>query len=82
MTIPAIPSQRSAPASLTKAGRNPSGTCPECGSERMTALAMTLTDGTPVDFASCHACEHRQWTHEGQALSFTDVITRATKQKV
>jgi DNA-directed RNA polymerase subunit M/transcription elongation factor TFIIS len=74
----AVPSQR---ASLTQAGTNPSGLCPECGSARMTALIMTLTDGTPVQFASCHECEHRQWTHDGSAIAFADVITRATKQK-
>jgi hypothetical protein len=22
---------------------------------------MTLTDGTPVDFTSCHRCEHKTW---------------------
>ena len=82
-----IPSQRTAspstqPASLTQAGVNHSGQCPECGSDRVTALAMTLTDGTPVRFASCHRCEHRHWSHEGRALSFSDVITRATKTKV
>jgi hypothetical protein len=43
---------------------------------------MTLTDGTPVQFASCHECEHRHWSHEGRALALTDVITKATKQKV
>ena len=83
-----IPTQRTSsapvaqPASLTQAGTAPSGTCPECGSERVTSLAMTLTDGTPVRFASCHRCEHRHWSHEGRTLSFSDVITRATKQKV
>jgi len=70
------------PASLTQAGVTPSGLCPECGSDRVTALAMTLTDGTPVRFASCHRCEHRHWSHEGRNLSFADVIARATKQKV
>jgi hypothetical protein len=48
----------------------------------MTALAMTLTDGTPVQFASCHDCEHRHWMHDGHTLEFTDVIARATKTKV
>jgi DNA-directed RNA polymerase subunit M/transcription elongation factor TFIIS len=85
--IPMIPVQRTAspvttPASLTQAGASPSGQCPECGSDRVTALAMTLTDGTPVQFSSCHRCEHRHWSHEGRALSFSDVITRATKLKV
>jgi formate dehydrogenase maturation protein FdhE len=80
-----IPVQRSAstttaPASLTQA--RPSGTCPACTSSRLTVLAMTLTDGTPVRFASCHDCEHRSWSHEGEELQFADVIARATKQKV
>jgi len=78
-----IPSQRtSSPASLTQAGATPSGTCPECGSSRLTTLAMTLTDGTPVRFSSCHECEHRTWVHEGGELQFADVIARATKVKV
>jgi hypothetical protein len=82
-----IPAQRNAvptasPASLTQAGTAPSGVCPSCSGSRVTALAMTLTDGTPVRFASCHDCEHRSWSHEGQELAFADVISRATKQRV
>jgi transcription elongation factor Elf1 len=69
------------PSSLTKAGTAPSGSCPECGSVRVTSLAMTLTDGTPVEFASCHNCEHRHWSYEGQVLAFADVITRTTRTK-
>jgi transcription elongation factor Elf1 len=81
-----IPLQRptsnaASPASLTQAGTAPSGNCPECGSDRVTALAMTLTDGTPVEFASCHNCEHRHWAHEGDVLGFADVITRTTKPR-
>ena len=68
------------PASLTQAGTAPSGNCPDCGSARVTALAMTLTDGTPVEFASCHDCEHRHWAHQGEVLAFADVITRTTKR--
>jgi len=80
-----IPAQRTAsptatPASLTQA--RPSGTCPSCASTRLTVLGMTLTDGTPVRFASCHDCEHRSWSHEGEELAFADVIARATKTKV
>jgi len=79
-----IPVQRGAttatPSSLTQA--RPTGTCPACASARLTVLAMTLTDGTPVRFASCHDCEHRSWSHEGEELQFADVIARATKQKV
>jgi formate dehydrogenase maturation protein FdhE len=54
--------------------------CPACGSVRLTSLAMTLTDGTPVSFTSCRACEHRAWNHEGGALALADVLTRTRKQ--
>ena len=70
------------PASLTQAGAAPLGHCPSCRGGRVTALSMTLTDGTPVTFVSCHDCEHRAWNHDGVALEFTDVLARATKQKV
>ena len=77
-----IPSQRTtSPTSLTQAGASRGGSCPSCGSSRLTSLAMTLTDGTPVRFSSCHECEHRTWTHDGGELQFTDVLARATKVK-
>lgn len=47
--------------SLTQAGARADIVCDECGSERITHLAMTLTDGTPVEFVSCHRCEHKTW---------------------
>ena len=43
---------------------------------------MTLTDGTPVNFSSCHNCEHRVWADDAGRLDFADVLTRATKRKV
>jgi hypothetical protein len=47
--------------SLTQAGARSDVTCAACGGERVTHLAMTLTDGTPVEFVSCHTCEHKTW---------------------
>jgi hypothetical protein len=47
--------------SLTQSGARSDVTCAECDSERVTHLAMTLTDGTPVEFVSCHRCEHKTW---------------------
>ena len=47
--------------SLTQPGARAGASCRACGSDRVTAIAMTLTDGSPVDFASCHRCEHRTW---------------------
>jgi DNA-directed RNA polymerase subunit M/transcription elongation factor TFIIS len=77
-----IPDQRDAtPSSLTRPGARAGQSCPSCGSERVTALAMTLTDGTPVTFCSCHACEHKIWSDASGALDFADVLTRTAKKK-
>ncbi len=56
--------------------------CDKCASTRVTAITMTLTDGSIVDFASCHACEHKSWTQSGRPLDITSVLTKATKVKV
>lgn len=77
-----IPGQRSAqPSSLTRPGASTGATCPSCGSARLTHLSMTLTDGTPVNFSSCHNCEHRVWADNAGRLDFADVLNRATKRK-
>jgi predicted metal-binding protein len=31
-------------------------TCAQCSGTRVTRISMTLTDGSLVDFASCHRC--------------------------
>ena len=43
---------------------------------------MTLTDGSVVDFASCHTCEHKSWTQAGSGLDVATVLKKATKHKV
>ena len=53
--------------------------CTECGSVRITQLSMNLTDGTPVDFTSCHVCAHKSWSHHGVELAVTDVLQRTRK---
>jgi transcription elongation factor Elf1 len=78
-----VPEQRSAqPSSLTRRGARTGAECPSCGSQRLTALAMTLTDGTSVNFSSCHNCEHRVWADNLGRLEIADVLDRATKRKV
>jgi hypothetical protein len=47
--------------SLTQPGARAGASCRACGSERVTRIAMSLTDGSPVEFTSCHRCEHRTW---------------------
>ncbi len=54
--------------------------CPYCGSKRVTTLSMTLTDGSPVDFTSCHRCEGKQWSHDDSPLPLAVVLDRARKR--
>jgi predicted metal-binding protein len=56
-------------------------TCTACSGTRVTHITMTLTDGSVVDFASCHTCEHKSWTEAGTGLAVTDVLKRAQKIK-
>ena len=53
--------------SLTQPGARAGAACRACGSERVTRIAMALTDGSPVTFTSCHRCEHRTWEEQGAA---------------
>ena len=65
--------------SLTQRQAQYAPSCSACGSTRITALSMNLTDGTPVDFTSCHVCAHRTWSHGDVELAVTDVLQRTRK---
>jgi hypothetical protein len=71
---------RGSAPSLTRPGARAGQRCGSCGSERVTSLAMTLTDGTPVSFRSCHDCEHRVWADSAGAMDFADVLVRTAKR--
>jgi hypothetical protein len=40
---------------------------------------MNLTDGTPVEFTSCHECEERSWAAAGGELSIDRVLDKTRK---
>ena len=42
---------------------------------------MTLTDGSVVDFVSCHTCENKTWTQGGRPLDIDAVLGKAQKIK-
>jgi hypothetical protein len=65
--------------SLTQPGSRTGASCTACGSERVTQIAMSLTDGSPVEFTSCHRCEHRTWEQQGRALSVARVLAKSKK---
>ena len=58
--------------------------CTHCASNRVMSITMTLTDGSVVDFVSCHTCERKSWAENGSGLAVADVLKRSAKptQKV
>jgi len=56
-------------------------TCASCSSNRVTEITMTLTDGSLVDFVSCHACETKSWKQNGVDLEISTVLGKAKKHK-
>ena len=73
---------RTAPplGSLTQAAHRETAVCTHCGSERVTQLTMSLTDGTPVQFLSCHVCEERSWTSAAGPLTVDGILERSRKR--
>jgi hypothetical protein len=65
--------------SLTQREHRAAISCRGCGSTRVTRLSLNLTDGTPVEFTSCHRCEHRTWEHAGSELTVGTVLDRAKR---
>jgi predicted metal-binding protein len=55
--------------------------CGTCSGNRVTSITMTLTDGSAVDFTSCHGCETKSWKQNGRELDITTVLGKAQKHK-
>jgi hypothetical protein len=55
--------------------------CPHCSGRRVTKISMRLTDGSPVDFVSCHDCEHKHWRGVEGALALDGVLDRTRKNR-
>ncbi len=55
--------------------------CGTCAGNRVTSITMTLTDGSAVDFTSCHTCEAKSWKQAGRELDITTVLGKAKKHK-
>lgn len=55
--------------------------CRHCGSGRTLTIALVLTDGTPVDFTACRACEGKSWVGAEGPLPLARVLARATRTR-
>ena len=69
---------KAAPAPAVPAPDVPKA-CPDCRSPKVTHLAMTLTDGTPVTMISCSNCDTRSWWEGAERLPLQKVVDLATK---
>jgi hypothetical protein len=67
--------------SLTQPSDRTGASCAGCGSVHVTRLSMNLTDGTPVDFTSCHRCEHRTWTRRGGDVVEVDTVLEHARKR-
>jgi hypothetical protein len=55
--------------------------CAHCGATVLTEVRLTLTDGSPVTFVSCHACERTGWfAADGDALGLDAVLALAARR--
>lgn len=55
--------------------------CPQCGSRNVININLTMEDGEPVSFYSCHGCEKRWWNREGEPLPLASVLELARRAK-
>ena len=55
--------------------------CGSCAGSKVTEITMTLTDGSSVQFTSCHSCETKSWKQAGRELDITTVLGKAQKHK-
>ncbi|MDQ6873513.1 MAG: hypothetical protein M3042_00405 [Actinomycetota bacterium] len=53
--------------------------CAYCDGNRLTELTIRLTDGSSVQFESCHRCEGKTWSHEGTRLPLATILARSRK---
>lgn len=67
-------------AKITQAAPANTALCRACSSPRVVHVAMSLTDGSPVELTSCLECEARTWsTSDGEVLAIADVLNRSRK---
>ena len=53
--------------------------CPHCNGQKITRMAVQLTDGTPVTLMSCATCDRRTWWNGAERLDLQDVVDKSTK---
>ena len=57
--------------------------CPNCQSDKLVAIKMSLADEGQVMFRSCRACEHKWWerSETAERLPLSRVLEMATVRR-
>lgn len=55
--------------------------CMSCGQDSVIQIELTLPDGTEVEFFSCHRCESRWWSRDGEAMGLDAVVDLAKGER-
>ena len=58
-----------------------SARCESCASPAVTRISITMTEGSVVDFTSCHRCEHKSYTSGGEPVGLDRVKALAARKK-
>jgi transposase-like protein len=53
--------------------------CPQCGSRNVININLTMEDGNPVSFYSCHNCDKRWWNKDGEPIDLPNVLELAKR---
>jgi transposase-like protein len=53
--------------------------CPQCGSRNVININLTMEDGEPVSFYSCHSCDKRWWNRDGEPIDLPNVLELAKR---
>ena len=53
--------------------------CPQCGSQNVININLTMEAGDPVSFYSCHACDKRWWHKDGESIDLSNVLEMAKR---
>jgi hypothetical protein len=55
--------------------------CPNCASDRLTAIHIRLAPDEDHTFASCQACEWKGWSNEGGEVPLGRVLALASERR-
>jgi hypothetical protein len=55
--------------------------CPNCTSERLTAINIRLAPDEDHTFASCQACEWKGWSKQGGEVPLGKVLALASERR-